>query len=217
MKKQPDISSADEALFAIADLLKKEGNIDELALVCAEALMANDSHQSSFNELHEKYQIREKHFSEKLRERDQLYETKLLEIKEIYDDLIRQNHKNFSEESQNGISEANQRADAIRIELKNDISKMVLEEAKFVIENAYNAGKKEAGTTRAIQNTDKQYAQNRAAKKYAQEAWANNQAEYKSKADFSRIYSKLIEKQFDVRVTPTWIAEDWLKNTPSAS
>jgi hypothetical protein len=201
----------------LAEKIRKEWTQEETIQFSATAFFSTAIRDAAFEDLLEKYQIRERFFSEKLRERDQLYKTKLLEIKEIYDDLIRQNHKNFSAESQNGISEANQRADAIRLELKNDISKIVEEEAKFLIENAYIAGQKEAGTIRAIQNTDTQYAPNRAAKKYVQEAWATDQAEYRSKADFSRIYSKLVKKQFDVKVSPTWIADEWLKNSPSAS
>jgi hypothetical protein len=99
----------------------------------------------------------------------------------------------------------------------NELKPMIAAHIEDGLAVARFVGQKEAGTIRAIQNTDKQHAPNRAAKKFVQETWSKDHAEYKSKADFSRIYSKLIEKQFKVRITPAWIADDWLTNTPSAS
>ena len=125
MKKQPDISSADDALFAIADLLKKEGNIDELALVCAEALMANDIHQSAFNELHEKYQIREKFFAEQWAARE-------VEMMAIHDAHILRGRDEFVANSNVLIDESSKafKPDRVASFLNKFIPKLLLKQAK---------------------------------------------------------------------------------------
>jgi Mor family transcriptional regulator len=125
MKKQPEISSADEALFAIADLLKKEGNIDELALVCAEALMANDIHQSSFAELLEKYQIREKHFAEELAKQ-------AMELRQIHDAHILRVRDEFVANSNVLIDESSKAFKPERVAsfLNKFIPKLLLKQAK---------------------------------------------------------------------------------------
>lgn len=125
MKKHPDISSADKALFAIADLLKKEGNIDELALVCAEALMANDSHQSSFAELLEKYQLRGQFFAEEMAKQ-------AMELRQIHDAHILLVRDEFVANSNVLIDESSKafKPDRVASFLNKFIPKLLLKQAK---------------------------------------------------------------------------------------
>ena len=144
MKKQPEISSADEALFAIADLLKKEGNIDELALVCAEALMANDRLQSAFNELYEKYQIREKFFAEELAKK---LAKQAMELQQTHDTHILQVRREHEINSKVYEAERNEALSPEFIESKfNQITKELI---KPLIEDAHIAGQKDGGKSRA--------------------------------------------------------------------
>jgi hypothetical protein len=144
MKKQPDISSADEALFAIADLLKKEGSIDKLALFYAEALMANDRLQSAFNELYEKYQIREKFFAEELAKELAKQAMELQQTHDTHILQVRREHETNSKVYEAEINEA-LGPEAIDSKLKQITTELTIP----LVGNAYLAGQNDGGKARA--------------------------------------------------------------------
>lgn len=129
MKKQPDISSADQALFAIADLLKKEGNKDELALVCVKLMRENAELQAKIIAV------------------DAFHEKKAIELKAMHDAHILQVRSEYDANSKVCKVEKNDAFSPEAIDSKfNQITKELI---KPLIENAHIAGQNDGGKARA--------------------------------------------------------------------
>jgi len=67
---------------------------------------------------------------------------------------------------------------------------------------------KRAGPTSGL---DKRYENNRRAETHVLEEWARTADQYDSKAHFSRVQAALLKKSFDLAVSPSRIADVWLK------